>query len=328
MTVLTHPVVGFAEQDVDEVTGAEALVALALEPHHRGQQLLGRHRAVPGLRWRQAGVTVATRRGGLPEIGQQLHPPALDRLAQGEHGVEVGGQVAAVGEIALALIDHAALLHDVLQAVSQPGRRGQAVAPGATRLLVVPLDRLRQVEVGDEPHVGLVDAHAERDGGDHHEALLAQEPALVAGAHPGVETRVVRQRGNAVLHEELGCLLHGCPRQAVHDARVSGVLGAQQREQLLQRLLLGLDAVLDIGPVEARHELFRLREVEALGDLLARGVGRRRRERDARNAGPALVQHRQLQVVGPEVVTPLRDAVRLVDREQRDRAAVEQVGGG
>ena len=32
--------------------------------------------------------------------------------------------------------------------------------------------------------------------------------------------------------------------------------------------------------------------------------------------GEALVQHRQLEIVGPEVVAPLRDAVRLVDREQ------------
>jgi len=36
------------------------------------------------------------------------------------------------------------------------------------------------------------------------------------------------------------------------------------------------------------------------------------------------VQLGQGQVVGPEVVAPLRDAVRLVDREQRDGAPVQQ----
>ena len=41
--------------------------------------------------------------------------------------------------------------------------------------------------------------------------------------------------------------------------------------------------------------------------------------------GEALVQQRQLQVVGAEVVTPLRHAVRLVDREQRDPRAAEEV---
>ena len=61
-------------------------------------------------------------------------------------------------------------------------------------------------------------------------------------------------------------------------------------------------------------------EVEPGGDL---GVGRGRSpSRSARCAArrPALVQHRQRQVVGPEVVAPLGDAVRLVDREQRDLA--------
>src|SRR5882762_5723676 len=39
---------------------------------------------------------------------------------------------------------------------------------------------------------------------------------------------------------------------------------------------------------------------------------------------PALVQRGQREVDGPEVVAPLGNAVRLVDREQRNRAPVEQ----
>jgi hypothetical protein len=42
-------------------------------------------------------------------------------------------------------------------------------------------------------------------------------------------------------------------------------------------------------------------------------------------SGPALVEHRELQVLGPEVVAPLRHAVRLVDREERDLRAVEEL---
>ena len=44
-----------------------------------------------------------------------------------------------------------------------------AVAPGAAGLLVIGLDRLGDAGMGDEAHVGLVDAHAERDRRhDHH----------------------------------------------------------------------------------------------------------------------------------------------------------------
>ena len=39
--------------------------------------------------------------------------------------------------------------------------------------------------------------------------------------------------------------------------------------------------------------------------------------------GKALCENLELAVFGPEVVTPLRDAVCLVDREQGDLAALE-----
>ena len=48
--------------------------------------------------------------------------------------------------------------------------------------------------MGDEAHVGLVDAHAERDGGDHDDAVVAQEARLVRGPGARVEPGMVRQR--------------------------------------------------------------------------------------------------------------------------------------
>ena len=86
-------------------------------------------------------------------------------------------------------------LHHVGQAVGHPGVGRQAVAAGAAGLLVVALDALGQVEVRDEAHVGLVDAHAEGDGRDHHDAVLAQEAVLVLRARVrGVQAGVVGQR--------------------------------------------------------------------------------------------------------------------------------------
>ena len=58
----------------------------------------------------------------LAEVGQQLHAPALDRLAQRQHGVEMAAQPAAVRLVALGGVDHLALLHDVL-AGRTPARR-------------------------------------------------------------------------------------------------------------------------------------------------------------------------------------------------------------
>jgi len=48
-------------------------------------------------------------------------------------------------------------------------------------------------------------------------------------------------------------------------------------------------------------------------------------ERDARHARKPLVQHRELDVLRPEIVAPLRDAVGFVDGEQRQPGAAQQL---
>ncbi len=125
----------------------------------------------------------------------------------------------------------------------------------------------------------------------------------------------------------LGGLLDRVPRQAVDDAGVTRVLGAQQLEQLGARVVLRRDPVLDVGTVEARDEVPCVLELEPARDLPVGRLGRCRGEGDARDRGPPLVQDRQPEVVRAEVVAPLRHAVRLVDREERDVSAVEQREG-
>ena len=127
-----------------------------------------------------------------------------------------------------------------------------------------------------------------------------------------------------VAGEELGGLLHRGAGQAVDDARVPGVLGAQQFEQLPLWVVLRGDPVLDVGPVEARHELAGLGQVQPGYDLGAGGLGRGGGQRDERHLAEPLAQHGQAEVVGAEIVPPLGYAVRLVDGEQRDPAALEQ----
>jgi hypothetical protein len=164
-----------AAQHVDHVAGGEALV----DAVDRRQQLLHRHRGVEGHRRDQAGIAIAAGAGALAEVFEHAHAPAAERLAQAQHGVELVRQHALEILVGLGLVDHPALQHHVLQAVGHPGVRGQAVAAGASRFLVIALERFRQVEVADEAHVRLVDAHAEGDGRHHHDVVFAQEARLV-----------------------------------------------------------------------------------------------------------------------------------------------------
>ena len=74
-----------------------------------------------------------------------------------------------------------------------------------------------------------------------------------------------------------------------------------------------------VGPVERADEHPRLAN-EQFGDDL--GAGRRvggRRHRDRLDAAERLDDLAQPQIFRPKIVPPLRDAMRLVDREKIDR---------
>ena len=72
-----------------------------------------------------------------------------------------------------------------------------------------------------EAHVGLVDAHAERDGGDDHDAVLVEEAILVAGAQAGIEAGVIGQGRDAGPGQRGGGILDLGARQAIDDAGVA-----------------------------------------------------------------------------------------------------------
>ncbi len=68
-------------------------------------------------------------------------------------------------------------------------------------------------------------------------------------------------------------------------------------------------------------------ELQTLAEFFVRGAGRGGGERHARHPGESLTEVAQCEVVGAEVVAPLRHAVRLVDRDDAERAALQQCRG-
>ena len=82
-----------------------------------------------------------------------------------------------------------------------------------------------------------------------------------------------------------------------------------------------------VGPVEAVHEhLGRLREQPGQDVGAGGGIGGRR-ERDRLQRAELVLQRRQGHVFGAEIVSPLRDAMGLVDRQHADPGALEQRNG-
>jgi hypothetical protein len=138
-----------------------------------------------------------------------------------------------------------------------------------------------------------------------------------------------------VLREEVGVLLGGLPRRGVDDRAAlrharRPERGRETVEQCHPRLLRTIHVAgreMEVRASEpAEHLLARLAfcpEAEALLDLAPDlGRGGRGARQDARRL-EALEQRADAQVVGTEVVAPLRDAVRLVDGDESDVAAGE-----
>ena len=348
MAVLAHLLGVLSAQHVHDVARAKGQLAGLVHAVDGGQQLARGVRAIPQGRGLHAVVAVAA--GGLchalqrpafnvrlcvfsrcaqavllAEVSQQPHAAAVRGLGQAQQGIELAAHDLLEGVLGRAFVDHAALVDHVGQAVGHPGIGGQPVAACAAGFLVVALDVLGHVHVGHEAHIGLVDAHAEGDGGHDDDAVLAQEAVLVQLARLEGQARVVGQGGHAGLAQRLGQLLHALARLAIDHAGLALVLALDEAQQLVADVLLLGDAVADVGAVEAADEVPRALQLQPLDDVGARQRIGRGRERNARHARIAFVQHAQRAVFGPEVMAPLAHAVRLVDGEQRQLALGMQV---
>lgn len=180
-----------------------------------------------------------------------------------------------------------------------------------------------------EPEVGLVEAHPEGRGGHQRLDPVGQQVGL-GGAALGVlgATRVRGDR-EAATAQEVGDLVGRGHRHGVDDARarqLGQVVG--QPAEAVGRVRERQHGEAETLPVEraAQHQGLPqgrpclpvgAHGAQLLGDVLGDprvGGGRGGQDRDA---GREFGQHgAQPAVVGPEVVAPVGDTVRLVDHQQ------------
>ena len=228
-----------AAQDLDHVGNAVPLAPLR-EPRDAGQELLRLGGAVDRrarLEAVVAGIALAGK--DLAEVSQLHGAAAFAGFRVVQHLPQLLARDALLVRQRLEAHRIDLLRDDVLGGADVAGAeienaaRALAVAAGAAGFLVVALERFRQVVVHDPAHVGLVDAHAEGDGGDDHLRVVANERFLVVAARVRIETGVVRQRADAVALQLPGELVDALARQAVDDA--GAAIAARVLEQFRVR---------------------------------------------------------------------------------------------
>ena len=171
----------------------------------------------------------------------------------------------------------------------------------------------------DVAHVGLVDAHPEGDRGDDDVPVGTRPPVLHRGPVLRRHAGVIGAGGKPGGSEQRGDTERRALQRHVDDRRAGRARTQRVDQQLVARgRRHGRRQQRQIGSVEAGDDRVGLVDAEARADVgddrRCRGGGQREHPLGAELArAPG-----ELQVVGPEVVPPLRDAVRLVDREKGD----------
>ena len=101
-------------------------------------------------------------------------------------------------------IDHPIQADDICPRVEEDAIAGKAISSCPADLLVIALDGLWHVTVDDVPDVGLVDSHAERNGGAHDFDAIAAERVLHEGALFCFHAGVVGEGSDSETGEVLG----------------------------------------------------------------------------------------------------------------------------
>ncbi|OQA05419.1 MAG: hypothetical protein BWY66_02504 [bacterium ADurb.Bin374] len=213
------------------------------------------------------------------------------------------------------------------------------VSPSPAGLLEIVFEGTWNLGVDHHPDVGLVDAHAESVRGAHHpetagQELLLHTPLVVGGAarvkEVGLKPRCLKFLG------EVFCRLAFCGEQdratPVAEPLFQDLDG---KPDLVVSVWVRVAAVLRVEPVDMEPQILPLgradEQVHLLAgllpeigaDLLDHVELRRGGEAGNRRQGGGFPEHllqerAQEQVVGPEIVAPFRQAVRLVDDDKAD----------
>ncbi|OPZ09086.1 MAG: hypothetical protein BWZ08_00699 [candidate division BRC1 bacterium ADurb.BinA292] len=319
-----HARVGGAAQ---HASGVQRVVALALADN-AGEDLLADDEGVGnGLHAAQADVARPAVRPPelLAKVGQQRPVAAAGRLAVVKHRAQ--RRLRAALGLPRLLLQHALPELVIARGEKQNAVGVEPVAPGPAAFLLVVFQRAGHRGVDHEANVGLVDAHAEGDGGDDDLDAVIDEVLLIAPADVVLQAGMIRGGGDAARAQMVGKLLDLLARQAVDDARLAAV-ASDELGDLVQEAVAGgarLDAVDQVGPVERTDEDLRRRQAELPRDVVADAVRRRRGIGVDGDRREGLLELAQAAVFGPEIVAPLADAVGFVDGEERDARLAQRV---
>ena len=120
-------------------------------------------------------------------------------------------------------------LSPVVAVIQQNSIRTASIAPGTACLLEVSFNRVRAVNMHNQPHVGLVYAHAEGVC-SHHNPHLVVLPQLLPLVPYGVfKSGIIESGAYAAVIEHLGDFLRALPASCINDCRTVNLVKKAHR---------------------------------------------------------------------------------------------------
>ena len=313
------PPAAAAPQNLDNKSRAHIVTKSVPDPLDTGEDHLSGNCDVRfGVNAPAAAAVFAALRVGLAEVVQNTAPKTPAALAIIHHcpqpahfqGVRLtflssGEKRSGCGHIAVA--------------VEKDTVRRLAVPPGTTRLLIIGLQILGHIVVDDKADVGLVNTHAKGIGSHHDLTAVKLKAVLIAPPLLFAQSRVIPGDGKAMDLQLLADPLHGGAGGAVNHAAFSPPLvqQCQKRRKFFPARTLYVKK--QVRPVKACYHPLRVLQTQPYGDIpLHPGSRRGCKGRQHRPSGQRGHERRNTQIAGPEVLSPLRDAVRLIHRHQRN----------
>ena len=195
-----------------------------------------------------------------------------------------------------------------------------SVAPGTAGLLIITFKALRNVIMDYETHIRFVDSHTEGNRCHNDIQFLHEEVVLCPGACLGVESGMIGCGLYVIGLQDGGQFFHFLARQAVDDTALASML-LDELDDLPVGIVVALlrpHLVVQVRTVEGTLELYAILNTQAAHDVRTHLVGSRRRKCDDRSNADRINGMAYLAVLRTEVMSPFRDAMRLVNGIEAD----------
>ena len=174
------------------------------------------------------------------------------------------------------------------------------------------------------PDIGLVNAHAERDGRYNHLNLIANERFLMSFTGVITQACMVRERTKPFCLKQCGGLVNTFSAGTINNPGLPSIF-FYQRNKLGICMFFEPDIVKKVWPVKRSPDDKGSAQSKFIQNILLHKVGCRCSKRSNRQVGKECHQIGQRQIVGSEIVPPLRYAVSLINHRHADLHPAEHL---